>query len=172
MKKSSITKIIISTILFVSFLIASLTLIIIAPKNEKINLTYEIIDEYEDPAESIHYYATYKITNNSYDTVEIDSIIFKCTEHTYYNDFTLQGYYSQDDVTIPANESFIYKAMFITSYELSDFFVEFEDAHFKNADPTLYIGIGLLLPMIISGYFFIVFMVKGIKEKNQLKNEK
>ena len=171
MKKSSITKIVISVIFFVALLTASLTLIIIAPK-EEVKLTYEIINEYEDPEDDIHYYATYKITNNSYDTVEIDLIRFKCTEHSYYNDFTLQGYYSQDDVIIPANESFIYKAMFITSDELSDFFAEFEDAHFKNIDPTLFIGIGLLLPMIISGYFFIVFMVKGIKGKNQLKNEK
>lgn len=170
MKKSSITKIVISAIFFVAFLTASLTLIIIAPK-EEVKLSYEVIDEYR--ADEYNYYATYKITNNSYTTVEIDSIDFECTNHMSIGDYSITSRSSpHQDVIIPSGESFVYYERFHSAYELSDFIAKFEDAHFKNADPTLFIGIGLLLPIIISGYFFIVFMVKGIKEKNQLKNEK
>lgn len=170
MKKSSLTKIIVSTILFVAFLTASLTLIIIAPKNEKVNLTYEIIDEYR--ADEYNYCATYKITNNSYATVEIDSIVFECIRNSsgvYYITSNGSPYF---DIVIPSGESVVYNEEFDSFDELSNFTAKFNGVYLTNLDPTLYIGIGLLLPMLISGYFFIVFMVKGIKEKNQLKNEK
>ena len=153
-----------------AFLTASLTLIIIAPKNEKVNLTYEVIDEYR--ADEYNYCATYKITNNSYATVEIDSIFFECIRNSssgiYY---IISNGSPHRDVVIPSGESVVYNEEFDSFDELSNFTAKFNGVYLTNLDPTLYIGIGLLLPMIVSGYLFIVSIVKGIQEKKQLKNE-
>ena len=172
MKKNSITKIIVSTILFVAFLTTSLTLIIIAPKNEKVNLTYEVINE--NRADEYNYYVSYKITNNSYAAVKIGAIDFIGYENFGSSSEKLKDSYdSLYNVTLKTGESITHQVDFsITYYEtLSHFEAQFEDAYFKNIDPKISIGIGLLLPMIVSGYLFIVSIVNGIKEKKQLKNE-
>ena len=163
MAKSKLIQIVLSLSFFVIFLVTSFTLIIISSQ-EKIDLDYRVVSISQ---EGVDYYVNFEIINNSTNNVTIDGITF----YGYDDNGDFVRSYAWDQSFLKG-ETKNYEINFVHSSNppLSNFDVDFENVQVKNKLPMLYIGVGFLLPAVISGYFVFVSIYGKIKNKKNSQN--
>lgn len=165
MTKNNILKIVLSAIFFVVFLIASIILIII-PSSQQVNL--ETNYTYRDTSEEFlsRTNVSFDIKNNSNGRVKIDDITILC----YQNNGSYEEKILYENFTIEKNDTLsIDTYVYVLSTNVSHFEIQFKNARVIDNNIYLFVGLGLLLPMVICGYLFTISLIGGIKE---IKNKK
>lgn len=165
MTKNNILKIVLSAIFFVVFLIASIILIII-PSSQQVNL--ETNYTYRDTSEEFlsRTNVSFDIKNNSNGRVKIDNVTILC----YQNNGSYEEKILYENFTIEKNDTLsIDTYVYVLSTNVSHFEIQFKNARVIDNNIYLFVGLGLLLPMVICGYLFTISLIGGIKE---IKNKK